>query len=424
MFRQHSVFLGLVPFAFNLGAVNTTRMTITQSLGIHPNFDSFGLRDIWMPASHIDSRSVDVVFQRNAGKVAYDEYSDLITYWQEGTAAQRAGVLESILRSELGMHYVEVQDYLIRNAFLSGNYKMYAGGATDFATLGTDDVFDLDIIGDIWLGLTMRDAPIAADPNLPMSNSGSLLAITSPGVINTVVTSALEDQWKQVQLYAANGRLNKYEVGAYQNARFMSSNRMVLFNCGAIIAQAALSGTHPAGSGAPDPSTTLVDGVYKVGQDGMQRYIQLGAFGTGDINDFEVNDIVSIHVDRTSDFGVTNGADYRDGTKHDRRVVAIDTDEDRLYLDRPIMEDFGNNVGYVTKARHIHATVFVGGPKGVVAGVGRPVRFKALPPVDDFGMVHRFSWDQYIGYQQFRPEMFEVYFSAGPIRIKGNKVTQ
>jgi len=82
--------------------------------------------------------------------------------------------------------------------------------------------------------------------------------------------------------------------------------------------------------------------------------------------------------------------------------------------------DLGGTVyAYVTKGRHIHSSIFVGGPQGIVAGVARAPRYHAPPPVDDFEQVHRFSWDAYMGFNAYAPEMFEVVFSAGTFRVKG-----
>ena len=83
--------------------------------------------------------------------------------------------------------------------------------------------------------------------------------------------------------------------------------------------------------------------------------------------------------------------------------------------------DLGGGVyAYVTKAQNVHASIFVGGPNGIVSGVARPPRFHAPPPVDDFEMVQRFSWDGYFGHQPYAPEVFEVVLSAGTTRVKGD----
>ena len=52
--------------------------------------------------------------------------------------------------------------------------------------------------------------------------------------------------------------------------------------------------------------------------------------------------------------------------------------------------------------------------------MAQPPRFHAPIPVDDFEMVQRFSWDAYMGHQPYAPEVFEVVFSAGSTRVKGD----
>ena len=66
----------------------------------------------------------------------------------------------------------------------------------------------------------------------------------------------------------------------------------------------------------------------------------------------------------------------------------------------------------------------MGGPQAIVAGVAQPPQFYELDPIDDFKAIYRFSYDQYMGYQPFRPEVFEVVFSAGTTRIKGRAAVQ
>jgi hypothetical protein len=211
----------------------------------------------------------------------------------------------------------------------------------------------------------------------------------------------------------------------------VQSPKLVLWNCGALIAQAPISAAIHAGDGAPVPSTTKVDNTYRVGQTsaGIVNYIQLGTFGTGAITDIHVNDIVTVHLTRSSAYGVTNGVNYAEGTLSNRRVVAVDTGNARITLDTPIMIDMATDLGagvygYVTKGRNIHASIFVGGPQAIVSGVALPPRFHAPPPVDDFEMVQRFSWDGYLGYQVYAPEVFEVVFSAGTTRVKGAAAVQ
>lgn len=418
IFRERSVFTGLVPFAYRLDAVNAKTMTISEVFGIHPNFDPVGLRDLWLPASHIDSRSVQVTFDRYAGKVAYMKYDDIITYWKQG-GQQGQSALRSILNGALGDHMVDVNDYLIRNTFLSGAFANSASSASDpmnFGALTSTDTFVKEIADEMWLGFSYRGLAQAADPSLPMSNQGQILCITSPGGIFEFFG---DEDWKSVKQYADPTSLLRYETGMWHNTRFLQTPRMVLYNCGEIIGQYVLDGAHSAEDGSPDPTTTPVDGVRRVGQDGAQHYI----LTTTDPVEVAIGDIISVHVDRTDSFGVDDGADYRDGTKIDRRVVGVDHAQKRIQLDRPLMTDFPTGA-FVTKATHVHAAIFIGAPGGVVSGVGRPIELHTPPPVDDLEMMYRFSWDQYLGYNVYQPDVFETYFFTGKVKVKGAPVNQ
>lgn len=51
-------------------------MTVTTLLPPHPNFDPIGLRQLWMPASYMDTKARTIDFQRYGGKLAYHEYDD------------------------------------------------------------------------------------------------------------------------------------------------------------------------------------------------------------------------------------------------------------------------------------------------------------------------------------------------------------
>jgi hypothetical protein len=147
------------------------------------------------------------------------------------------------------------------------------------------------------------------------------------------------------------------------------------------------------------------------------------------MGNFSAGDIITIHTLRSASYGVTNGVNFTDGKLHNRRVVSVDATNYRLTLDRPIMVDFATDLGggvygYVTKGRNIHASIFVAGPTGIVAGVAQAPMYHEAVPIDDFNSIYRFSWDDYMGYQLFNPEVFEVVFTAGSTRVKGATVVQ
>lgn len=434
LFRQKSIFTPTIQFVKNLGDVRATKMVMNQLLDPHPDYTALAVRQIWMPASHIDSRQIEVVFGRYGGKVAYTVYDDIVTYWRQNG---QEGI-RRIMRGALGQHMIDVLDYLARNAYVKGaldsGYVLYPTGAADFDDIATTDLFDIQVAMEIWLGMALRGVASALGTS---GAADSIVCYTSPSVIFDVQTDA-GSEWIAVNQYQGIQNLLRNEVGAYKNVRFVQSPKLIFWNCGTLEAQATVSAAISAGDGAPDPSTTKVDDAYMVGQTtaGITNYIQLANpagwpvdVGSTGMAHFAEHDIVTIHISRTANYGVTNGVNPFEGTLHNRRIVSVDAVNYRLVLDQPIMVDFGTDLGagvyaYVSKGRNIHASVFVGGPNGIVSGVALPPRFHAPPPVDDFEMVQRFSWDAYMGHQTYAPELFEVVFSAGTTRVKGPKVVQ
>jgi hypothetical protein len=73
----------------------------------------------------------------------------------------------------------------------------------------------------------------------------------------------------------------------------------------------------------------------------------------------------------------------------------------------------------VTKGRHVHTAIFVGGPNGVVMGVAQPPRIATPVPIDDFNSMYRVSWNGFFKYQLYEPKVLEVAFLAGTNREKG-----
>jgi len=415
VFRAQSVYRNYVPMKVNLAAQQTGVMHFTLLYDLEPNTDSIGLRDLWLPAAHTDSAQVTITMEHHGDKVALHKYDDMITYWRQNRG--RAG-LRPIVRRLLANSMTEYLDVLARNAFLSAPYTLYTGsGNTDFGDLSSSDLFDISVAQDIWLGLSYRQVPMAINPNGP---TGTIVCITTPGVIYDIQNQAGSD-WISVNQYQGRAQLLRYEVGMYKNVRFVQTVRNTLWNCGPITKQVTITSALNPGDGA----AATVDDVYSAGQSSATHYIQLDTFAAGDFN---VNDIITIHTTRTDDFGVTNGVDYRSGMNTVRRIVSVDETNYRIAVDKPVMKDYSTDLGggvygYVTKGLHVHASVFIGGPNGVVAGVAQPPEIHVPPVVDDIMAMYRFSWDAYLKYQMFRPEVVEVVFSAGNVRVKGAATT-
>lgn len=418
VFRARNVYAPFVPMQVDLAAQRTANMVFTLLYDLEPNTDALNNRDLWLESMKWDSAQLTITMEHHGGKVAYHKYDDIITFWKQNSQEG----LRRICRGALGQAMSDHLDILARNAFLSSPYTMYSGQAsgTGFGDLEATNLFDLKDIMEIWLGLAYREVPMA---NNPMGGpDGSMVVLTTPGVIFDVQDQA-DGEWVSVNNYSEAGRTARlrYEVGSYKNARFIRTSRNTLWNCGEQSKQVNVTSSASAGSGA----YATVDSVYSPGQSGATAYVQCSAFDAGD---FSVNDIVTIHTVRTSSNGVTNAPDHTSGKTAVRRVVNVDADNNRLAFDKPLLQDYTTDLGsgvyaYVTKGRHIHASVCIGGPTGVVAGVGQPPQVYNPPQVEDIPSMHRFSWDAYLKYQLFRPEVFEVIYSAGNVRVKGNKTT-
>ena len=423
LYRRQAVFAPTLNFVKNNGSVRATTMVMNQMLDPHPDTSTLANRQIWMGASHIDSRQVEITFNRYGGKVAYHKYDDMITYWKlNGTAG-----LRKIVKGALGYHMVSVLDLIARDAYVQGaldsGFVLYQGGGTGFDDIGVGDLFELNIALDIWLGMTLRDVAVAQGPSGAQNN---IICYTTPSVIYDIQKGTGSDEWISVNQYEGRVQALKYEVGTYKNVRFVQSPRLVLWNCGALIAQGSVDAAITAGDGSPPPGSTKVDGTYMTGQTtaGITNYISVGSWGTGSLANILVGDMITIHVTRTAANGVTNGVDFSEGTAQVRRVVGKSATPDQITLDKPIMVDMDTDLGsgvyaYVTKGRNIHASVFVGGPQGIVSGVAQPPRVYNPKPIDDWESIFRFSWDAYMGHQPYAPEVFEVVLSAGTTRVKG-----
>jgi len=431
VWRQRSIFAPYTKFQYNLGSINAPVAQVTQMYDLHPNFDPIGQRQLSINASHFDTRAVQITFARYGAKVAYSKYEDIVTYWRENAGSNPVDAIRPIVTGKLGQNIVDVNDMLARNAFLSAPLALYNGGASSFGTLQQNAFANPTILSAIHLGMANRDVPYTQDPG---ANYGMITCITSPSVIYDIRQNSSPKDWLVPQAYASPERLLNYEIGQLLNVRFVQSPRATLFNCGQVLVQSTVTSPINAGDGAPNGTgisglpNTKTDSTYIVGQIGNSTpYIQL-ASGTsaGDMATYAVGDRVTIHSIRTSAYGANNGVDFRDGTLNNRRIVGVDATNKRLQFDAPIMLDFttdltgGGVYAYVTKGIHVHSMIFIGGDDGIVAGVGRPPRLYNPPPVDDWEQVYRFSWDSYMGYNNYNPLVIENVFTAATYREVGS----
>lgn len=402
------------------GSPRTTQMHITDLLPPHANFDPIGLRDLWMNSSHVDTQQRTITFNRYGSKFGLHKYDPLITYWQSNRYRGLAG----IINAHLGEQMMHIFDKLARNAYflgaLNGGYAQFGtDGGADLSTIANTEQITTDLIDQVHLGMKERNVPYANNTN--SLTGGNIFCVTTPGVYYDLLKEATaqnnSDAFINVMRYADPTRIINNEVGLYHNTRFVVTPDAVLYNCGAITVQTTITAPASAGDGA---DSNAVDGVYTVGQPGATKSITVA-----DTTGFAVNDIVTLHITRTSDYGVTNGVDFNEGTIHNLRITTITgTVGGTLHFDRPLMIDFatdlgGSVYGYVTKGRHIHTALFIGAQDGVISGWGQTPRIYTPRPVDDWDSMYRVSFDAFAGYQAFQPMGYEVLFLAGTNRYKG-----
>ncbi len=392
--RTQSILVPYTVMKEDFRARDTGQMVYSEVFDTAPNYNALSESDIWLPGAHLDSRSVTLDLEIHGDTIKVSSYNELVNFWNNGD-------LTGLVKGKLGQNMVEYLDILARNAFLSApaNYKWFAGTSnTDRFDLLQTDVFDPDYAERVRVHLEERDIPgiVTAEDNAP-----GIVMLVTPRVAHDIRTAATS-QWLEVQEYAGSVRKFNGEIGMWGGVRFVRTNRLKLFNHGLVANQSQLASATVVGQGA----AATVDTVYSVGQTGSTRTVTVDS-GVG----FAVGDIVTIHSDAVAvaDGGGGSAPVETDGTQETRRIVAISTND--LSFDRPLLKPHAVD-DWVTKGVDVHSSIAIGGP-AVVYGVGeRPHPF-ALAPIDDMGMVHRFSWRGFFKFQMFRPEWLEVIESGG-----------
>lgn len=429
LFRSRAVYTPMIDWTNEPQQTGALTNVTTELLEPDTNADEIPLTATAIDAMGVDSRSRAYTTNRYAGAVQLNEMSNVFQQWQFGGGRD----WRPVLRGVLGQDVINKHELLARNVFLRSPKARwtYAGSATSIGNLGSSDKFSLDKVIDWNFRLGNTGSPV-----IPGDAASAKVAIIPPGVnydIRKSLASASTNEaqmFRDARLYA--GQALNFEIGEFSGVRFLENpsnrfgiNNAVLYNCGEISKQYGVTMRVNAGDGAPDPTTTTVDGVWQVGQKNVTHYIQLENFSGGD---FSVNDIVTIHTKRTDAYGQTNGVDPLDGTAIQRRVVEVDATNNRLTFDRPIMANYhvpittadgsvtvgtpGTFYAFVTKARNIAMILVLGSRGGVLGATARPLRFYEPKPIDQFESVWRFSYDMVLGHNVWEPNYFELHFCA------------
>jgi len=386
--RTKSILVPFLATKFDYRARDTGTITYTEVLDTSPNWNPLNETDIWLTGRHLDSRQVSLTLEIHGDSIKFTDYAELIQYWNNGD-------LRGLVRGKLGQNMVDYLDLMARQVLLNApaRFVNFAGGNTTRAGIAQTDLFDLDMASLARVHLEEREVP-----GLNTVGDGeqqTIVCVTTPRVCHDIRTAAGTNEWKDAQEYAGSTRLFTGEVGMWSGVRFIRTNRLRLFNYGAVTAETTLDGATVVGQGA----AATVDTVYSVGQ--------TGATATVDVVDgsvFSAGDVITIHAT-----AATNPAVETDGTQETRRIISIATNA--LSLDLPLMKPHATGAT-VTKGVTLHGSIFLGGSPAVFALGEMPHVF--LPPTyDDMMMVRRASWRMFGKMQQHRPEVAEVYFSGG-----------
>lgn len=404
------------------------KMSFDQLISPKPNTNPLDNRALWTTPSYMDSLSHEIEYGTYGGKLALHEEDDLFRYW-ELNGGQRG--LIPIITQGMGQMIVDQQDLVCRNTILQGSMTTYGTDTgTDFASIGTGEKMTNGLLNAIKLGLKERE--MLTDNIHSASNIGSIFCVTTHGVLYDLQESLLAGTNRRIL------EASEYSTVAVQNEefsyggiRFIGTPMACLYNTGAITTRTTVTAPIIAGEGAPNPNTTKVRGTYRVGQPSrasIKYHIEVA-----DTTGFAVGDRVTIHTATTPDFGIdaggtaSDGVDWRDNFTIEREIHSISgTVGGTITFTKPIMEDYATTVSsgvyaYVTKGRHIHTATFFSGNQGIVLAVAVPTLIKTPGPVDDFGLMQRFTFRGRWAYNEFKPEHYHVAFLSGS-NVKNNAV--
>jgi hypothetical protein len=429
-----SMWYRIVQYVVNMRPTHAKTINLTSAIPAMADIEEQSLRGITLPRVYYDSMEQEITVTNYGAMIQAHKWDAMIYQWAEkARSANRAqyvndGIpqtdLFGFIQNRLGPQMVETMDVLARNAFLSNSkYRSFASDATGFHDLAAGDTFNPEIARSVQLG---ADYTIGTDVSFP--------AVVSPSATYAAKQLATTDDYIDWNKAVQNPQLLNYVVAEFENVSWIHNWRMVLWNCGEVLAQASITEVVNVGDGAPDPASERVDDTFAVGSPDATHYLQVSAISdpTTAETGFKANDKVTLHRYRpTADaaMAVEDGVQWNHHANIDAEVYSVDYTNNRITLKLPVLNEkystaLGTGMyGWVTKARDVHAAVFfkkgLGNP-GVVAGVMQSPQFHILPPMDVRQAVYSFSWDAYMKYQMVDPDAFEIHFYAGAIRRGGS----
>lgn len=422
-----------------------TYYTGNELLRGHINYNTIGNRARYIDAMYVDGRKKKLeADKRYGGKVQLWEFDELVSRYGKGTPQ----FMLNVLRTRLMGGIIETHEMLARNAMLDfalhkflADGTAWAASSNDFSTITTASSWkvDLKLLEQARLRMAERSMDYQQEwgtyaqpvPGWP----GDILVITTPGVMYDIWNTP-EGQFMQDLRELQDQRIINGGVVRWKGVTFVETMWAQLFNAGTISKQVAVTQPINFGDGAPDPDSSRVDNVYLTGQSGTDQvhYIQCSDLGT---SQFVAGDRVTIHVERTSDWGITNGVDFTDGQSFEAEIYSVDEDNERLVFRQPIPLEYtkafqatpqGGSAttcyAFVTKAQHIHP-IYIIGARGMATFASRR-KIQIYNPIDnaDLPNVHRVSWDEYGEMNRWNLDIYEVHFVAASSGLSGRGTVQ
>lgn len=393
--RTKSIMVPYCAVKEDFDAADSGVIVYSEVYDTDPNINALSESGIWLPGAHLDSRTVRIELEIHGDMLKFSDYNSVVQYIKRGD-------MRGLVRDKIGQNQVDYLDILARNAFLTHpNVNALIGGSLTpdgaRANITATDLFDPDIAETIRVHLEENDIPGVS--RVDDGAAPQIVCTTSPRVIKDIRTNP-NAKWLEVNEYAGAARKFNGEAGTWAGVRWVRSNRLRLRNHGAVVTQTALAGATVPGQGA----SQTVDNVYTVGQSNATRYVTVD-----DETGFAVGQYVTISSS-TAHLTGTPPVET-DGTQETRRIVSIDTGNNRLVFDKPLLKPHADN-DWVTNGRDLHASIFHGGPS-VVYGVAERPNVLMPPKYDDLMMLNRIGWRGFLKFQMFRPEFLEVVLSAG-----------
>ena len=431
MYQRSSAYSQYANMKVDLNGPKARTIFFNDLIPPRPNITPLTNRAQESTRLYTDSYQKSVTTERGGNGMALHRESEMFSYWQRGG---QYGLLP-IIQQSLGHVMIDHLDLLCRNAFLTHPYPYFGNGsATGFSGITHSNVGDkatTELLDSVWLKLTTRQMPFNALPTTyPMGTEP--IVVCSHGFVHDlkreIGTGAGGLNFVDINKYTEAGRttLLAGEMGMYRGFRFVANDMAVLFNSGAIVTQTNITAAVQPGDGAPDPQTTLVEGVRRVGQPGAIHTITVvstAGLASGQI--IAIHRVKAQAADVLTGRAVLNGVLYTDPMLQNVEIHAV-INGTTLSLKEPYMmsqengkgleTDLGAGVfGYVTLAKHVHSALFLNPAQtsGIIAGVAQPPVIYTPRPVDDFESMYRISYDFWLKYALWEPRVFQTWFGTG-----------